>query len=167
MAKYAHTKKPAYGICCTLRLFLKSTLIRWLIWYATPILTLNYVIETMTTKEYIKWEKEAIERGYKKYTTTSSTNDYSYFKTIGKNDGSYKYMIEWRVWDWRKYTEIDANLVDRPYSLDVNIMPDSVLHDMRLDMLIGEPLKLGFDKVEEVADNYYKFLMTEGIIIER
>lgn len=76
-------------------------------------------------------------------------------------------MIEWRVWDWRKYTEIDANLVDRPYSLEVNIMPDSVLHDMRLDMLIGEPLKLGFDKVEEVADNYYKFLMTEGIIIER
>ena len=76
----------------------------------------------MTTEEYLQWEQEAIERGYKKYNTTSSSNDYSYFKTIGKNDDGYKYMIEWRVWDWSKYIDRDPTLINRPYSLEVNII---------------------------------------------
>ena len=118
----------------------------------------------MTLYEYRQWEIEAIERGYRKYNTTSSTNDYSYFKTIGKADGRYKYMIEWRVWSWLKYADRDPSLVDRPYSLEVNIMPDSVKHDMRLDMLVGEPLKFGFDKIEEIAEHYHRFLMDEGVI---
>lgn len=120
----------------------------------------------MKTKEYLKWEKEAVERGYKKYNTTSSTNDYSYFKTVEKKDGRYKYMIEWRVWSWLKYADRDPSLVDRPYSLEVNIMPDSCKNDMRLDFLIGEPLKFGFDKIEEIAENYYHFLVEEEIIIK-
>ena len=115
----------------------------------------------MTTEEYLKWEQEAIERGYKKYTTTSSTNDYSYFKTIGKDDDGYKYIIEWRVWIWLKYAEKDPRCAERPYSLEVNIMPDSIKHEMRLDMLIGDPLTLGFDKVESMAENYYNFLKQE------
>ena len=118
----------------------------------------------MTTEEYLKWEKEAVERGYKKYNTTSSSNEYSYFKTIGKNDDSYKYMIEWRVWLWNKYIDRDPRLRDNPYSLEVNIMPDSVKYDMRLDMLIGDPFVLGFDKVEEVAENYHQFLKTQGLV---
>lgn len=117
----------------------------------------------MTEKEYLKWEKEAIERGYRKYNTTSSSNDYSYFKTIGKTDKGCKYMIEWRVWDWHKYIDRDPSLASNPYSLEVNIIPNSVKYDMRLDMLIGDPLKFGFDKIEEIAENYYKFLITEGI----
>lgn len=117
----------------------------------------------MTEKEYLKWEKEAIERGYRKYNTTSSSNDYSYFKTIGKTDEGYRYMIEWRVWDWRKYITQNITTANRPYSLEVNIIPDSVKYDMRLDMLVGDPLKFGFDKIEEIAENYYKFLITEGI----
>ena len=121
----------------------------------------------MTTKEYLQWEKEAIERGDKKYITTSSTNDYSYFKTIGKDDDGYKYMIEWRVWSWLKYADRDPSLVDRPYSLEVNIMPDSCRYDMRLDMLIGEPLMFGFDRIEEIAERYYQFWMTEGLIDKR
>ena len=118
----------------------------------------------MTTEEYKKWEKEAVERGYKKYNTTSSSNDYSYFKTIGKNADGYKYMIEWRVWDWNKYAGIDPYLMQKPYSLEVNIMPDSIKAEMRLDMLIGDPLVLGFDKVEEVAENYHQFLKTQGLV---
>ena len=118
----------------------------------------------MTTEEYLQWEQEAIERGYKKYNTTSSSNDYSYFKTIGKNDDGYKYMIEWRVWDWSKYIDRDPTLINRPYSLEVNIIPDSCKNDMRLDMLIGDPLVLGFDKVEEVAENYHQFLKTQGLV---
>lgn len=112
----------------------------------------------MTEKEYLKWKKEAIERGYKKYNTTSSTNDYSYFKTIGKSDEGYKYMVEWRVWDWHKYIDRDPTLASRPYSLEVNIMPDSLMYDMRLDMLIGEPLAFGFDKIESIAERYYQFI---------
>lgn len=115
----------------------------------------------MTTEEYKKWEQEAIERGYKKYTTTSSTNDYSYFKTIGKDGDRYKYMIEWRVWCWYKYTDRDPRCKEEPYSLEVNILPDSIKHDMRLDMLIGDPLKLGFDKVESIAEKYYQFIQEE------
>lgn len=115
----------------------------------------------MGTEEYLIWEKEAVERGYKKYTTTTSTNDYSYFKTIGKEDGRYKYMIEWRVWSWLKYIDRDSNLRDNPYSLEVNIMPDSIKYDMRLDMLIGEPLVFGFDRIEEIAERYYQFIRTE------
>lgn len=118
----------------------------------------------MKTKEYMKWEKEAVERGYKKYNTTSSTNDYSYFKTVGKEDGRYKYMIEWRVWSWLKYADRDPSLVDRPYSLEVNIMPDSCKNDMRLDFLIGEPLKFGFDKIEEIAEHFYQFLVKDGVV---
>ena len=34
---------------------------------------------------------------------------------------------------------------------------------MRLDMLVGNPLRFGFDKIEEIAENYHKFLITEGI----
>lgn len=117
----------------------------------------------MTTKEYKEWEKEAIERGYRKYNTTSSTNDYSYFKTIGKSDGHYKYMIEWRVWDFNKYADRDPTLKKSPFSLEVNIMPDSIKADMRLDMLIGDPLVFGFDKIEVIAENYHKFLIAEGI----
>ena len=117
----------------------------------------------MTTEEYLQWEKEAIERGYKKYSTTSSTNDYSYFKTIGENDDGYKYMIEWRVWDWHKYIGRDPSLAERPYSLEVNIMPDSCKYDMRLDFLIGEPLKFGFDKIEEIAEHFHQFLVKEGV----
>jgi hypothetical protein len=115
----------------------------------------------MTTEEYQKWEKEAIERGYKKYSTTSSSNDYSYFKTIGKKGDDYKYMIEWRVWDWRKYIDRDPSVKDSPYSLEVNILPNSCKYDMRLDMLIGEPLVFGFDRIEEIADRYYQFIRTE------
>ena len=121
----------------------------------------------MTTEEYLQWEKEAIERGYKRYNTTSSTNDYSYFKTIGKVDGRYKYMVEWRVWDWHKYIDRDPTIKDEPYSLEVNIMPDSVKHDMRLDFLIGEPLKFGFDKIEEIAEHFHQFLETEGITVKK
>ena len=117
----------------------------------------------MTTEEYLQWEKEAIERGYKKYSTTSSTNDYSYFKTIGKNDDGYKYMIEWRVWDWHKYIDREQHLKDNPYSLEVNIIPDSCKYDMRLDFLIGEPLKFGFDKIEEIAEHFHQFLVKEGV----
>ena len=117
----------------------------------------------MTTEEYLKWEKEAIERGYKKYSTTSSTNDYSYFKTIGKNEDGYKYMIEWRVWDWHKYIGRDPSLAERPYSLEVNIMPDSCKYDMRLDFLVGDPLKFGFDKIEEIAEHFHQFLVKEGV----
>lgn len=120
----------------------------------------------MKTEEYLKWEKEAVERGYKKYNTTSSTNDYSFFKTVGKEDGGFKYMIEWRVWSWHKYIDRDTRLRDNPYSLEVNIMPDSVKYDMRLDMLIGEPLKFGFDKIEEIAEHYHHFLVEEEIIIK-
>lgn len=118
----------------------------------------------MKTKEYLKWEKEAVERGYKKYNTTSSTNDYSYFKTIGKTDEGYKYMIEWRVWSWHKYIDRDPYLKDNPYSLEVNIIPDSCKNDMRLDFLIGEPLKFGFDKVEEIAEHFYQFLVKDGVV---
>ena len=121
----------------------------------------------MTTKEYLQWEKEAIERGYKKYTTTSSTNDYSYFKIIGKDGDGYKCMIEWRVWSWLKYADRDPSLVDRPYSLEVNIVPDSVKNDMRLDFLIGEPLKFGFEKIEEIAEHFHQFLETEGITVKK
>lgn len=117
----------------------------------------------MTEKEYLKWEEEAIERGYRKYNTTTSSNDYSYFKTIGKTDKEYRYMIEWRVWDWRKYITRNITTANRPYSLEVNIIPDSVKYDMRLDMLVGDPLKFGFDKIEEIAENYHKFLIAEGI----
>ena len=115
----------------------------------------------MGTEEYLKWEKEAVDRGYKKYTTTTSANDYSYFKTIGKEDGRYKYMIEWRVWSLLKYIDRDSKLRDNPYSLEVNIMPDSIKYDMRLDMLIGEPLVFGFDRIEEIAERYYQFIRTE------
>ena len=121
----------------------------------------------MTTEEYLQWEKEAIERGYKRYNTTSSNNDYSYFKTIGKDDDGYKYMIEWRVWSWLKYADRDPSLVDNPYSLEVNIIPDSCRYDMRLDMLIGEPLVFGFDRIEEIAERYYQFWMAEGLIDKR
>lgn len=114
----------------------------------------------MTKEEYQQWEKEAIERGYRRYTTTSSTNDYSYFKTIGRDDDGYKYMVEYRVWDWRKYIDRDPNLAKKPYSLEVNIMPDSGKYDMRLDMLVGDPLVFGFDKIEEIAEGYYQFLKT-------
>lgn len=117
----------------------------------------------MTAEEYQKWEKEAIERGYKKYNTTSSSNDYSYFKTIGKNADGYKYMIEWRLWDWRKYIDRDPTLINRPYSLEVNIIPDSCKNDMRLDMLIGDPFALGFDNVESISEHYYQFLQKEGL----
>lgn len=120
----------------------------------------------MTTEEYLKWEKEAIERGYKKYNATSSTNDYSYFKTIGKDDDGYKYMIEWRVWDWHKYIGRDPSLAERPYSLEVNIIPDSCKYDMRLDFLIGDPLKFGFDKIEEIAEHFHKFLVADGIAVK-
>ena len=115
----------------------------------------------MTEQEYLQWEKEAIERRYKKYNTTSSSNDYSYFKTIGKNDNGFQYMIEWRVWDWRKYIDRDATVKDRPFSLDVNIIPDSGKYDMRLDMLIGEPLVFGFDRIEDMAERYYQFVKNE------
>lgn len=115
----------------------------------------------MTTEEYLQWEKKAIERGYKKYSTTSSTNDYSYFKTIGENGDGYKYMIEWRVWTWHKFIDIDPHLKENPYSLEVNIMPDSSKYDMRLDMLIGNPLVFGFDRIEEIAERYYQFWMKE------
>ena len=115
----------------------------------------------MTTKEYLQWEKEAIERGYGKCDTTSSSNDYSYFKTVGKNDDGFQYMIEWRVWNWLKYADRDPSLVDRPYSLEVNIILDSIKYDMRLDMLIGEPLVFGFDQIEEIAKKYYQFITTE------
>lgn len=121
----------------------------------------------MTTEEYLQWEKEAIERGYKKYNTTSSSNDYSYFKTIGKTDKGYKYMIEWRVWDWHKYIDRDPHLKDSPYSLEVNIIPDSCKNDMRLDFLIGDPLKFGFDKVEEIAEHFHQFLVDDGIAVKK
>ena len=58
----------------------------------------------------------------------------------------------------------DPMLKERPYSLDVNIMPDSCANDMRLDMLIGEPLVFGFDKIDEMAEHYYQFLIKEEII---
>lgn len=38
---------------------------------------------------------------------------------------------------------------------------------MRLDMLVGDPLIFGFDKIEEIAENYHKFLITEGIVITK
>ena len=119
----------------------------------------------MTTKEYNQWEQEAVKQGYKKYNTTSSTNEYSYFKTIGKEEDSYKYMIEWRVWDYSKYAHRDIHLKENPYSLDVNIIPDSrVGYGMRLDMLIGDPLSLGFARVEEIAEGYYQFLKKEELV---
>lgn len=117
----------------------------------------------MTEKEYLKWEKEAIERGYRKYNTTSSSNGYSYFKTIGETDEGYRYMIEWRVWNWREYITRNITTASNPYSLEVNIIPNSVKYDMRIDMLVGDPLKFGFDKIEEIAENYHKFLIVEGI----
>lgn len=48
------------------------------------------------------------------------------------------------------------------HSIDTKLM-NVIKYDMRLDMLIGDPLKFGFDKIEEIAENYYKFLITEGI----
>lgn len=120
----------------------------------------------MTEKEYLKWEKEAIERGYRKYNTGLS-NDYSYFKIIGKTDKGYRYIIEWMVWDWRKHITQNITTANSPYSLEVNIIPDSIKNDMRLDMLIGDPLKFGFDKIEEIAENYHRFLITEGIVTSK
>jgi hypothetical protein len=32
---------------------------------------------------------------------------------------------------------------------------------MRLDMLIGEPLVFGFDRIEEIAERYYQFVKNE------
>lgn len=120
----------------------------------------------MTEKEYLKWEKETIERGYRKYNTGLS-NDYSYFKIIGKTDKGYRYIIEWMVWDWRKHITQNITTANSPYSLEVNIIPDSIKNDMRLDMLIGDPLKFGFDKIEEIAENYHRFLITEGIVTSK
>ena len=76
-------------------------------------------------------------------------------------------MIEWRVWDWHKYIDKDPTLKDKPYSLEVNIMPDSCAYDMRLDFLIGNPLKFGFDKIEEIAQRYHQFLELEGLIVNK
>ena len=119
----------------------------------------------MTIEEYKKWEEEAIARGYRKHWSTSSSNEYSYCKTIGKDVDSrrYHYMIEWRVWDFSAYDQRNKTLMERPYSLEVNIMPDNFKFDMRLDMLIGDPLELGFDKVEEMAEHYYEFILNEGL----
>ena len=44
---------------------------------------------------------------------------------------------------------------------EVSIIPDSCENDMRLDMLIGNPLAFGFDKVESVAEHYHQFLKEE------
>ena len=69
--------------------------------------------------------------------------------------------MQWRVWCWYKYADRDPRCKEQPYSLDVNILPDSIKHDMRLDMLIGDPLRLGFDKVESIAEHYYHFIQEE------
>ena len=52
------------------------------------------------------------------------------------------------------------------HSIDTKLM-NVIKYDMRLDMLVGDPLKFGFDKIEEIAENYYKFLITEGIVTSK
>ena len=42
-------------------------------------------------------------------------------------------------------------------------MPDSCKYDMRLDFLVGDPLKFGFDKIEEIAEHFHQFLVKEGV----
>ena len=51
------------------------------------------------------------------------------------------------------------------HSIDTKLM-NVIKYDMRLDMLIGDPLKFGFDKIEEIAEHYHHFLVEEGIIIK-
>lgn len=46
------------------------------------------------------------------------------------------------------------------HSIDTKLM-NVIKYDMRLDMLIGDPLAFGFDKVESIAEHYYQFLKEE------
>lgn len=46
------------------------------------------------------------------------------------------------------------------HSIDTKLM-NVIKYDMRLDMLIGEPLVFGFDRIEEIAERYYQFVKNE------
>lgn len=110
----------------------------------------------MTEKQLKKREAELEKAGYHKSLNTSSTNDYSWFKTIKdpNDDEEWLYMIEWQVWNWLKYADRDPDLHKRPYSMSLAILANN-------DDSSSTGLRTGDDvdiaTAEKAAAEFYEF----------
>lgn len=92
----------------------------------------------MTAEQLQTLEADLQQRGYRKYTGSSTANEsYAWFKTFGKEkdeDGYIVsgYQIAFRVWDMRPYADRDPNLRLCPYGFDFWTSPLGT--DFRTDL---------------------------------
>ena len=103
-----------------------------------------------TREQAARLEEKLAKAGYKKYNSClTSSEDYAYFKAIGKDDdsGECDYQIAFRFWDWEKYPRGEG------MGVDVAIL---VSNNGRTDLLISYPsLDIGY--IEGVAKEFYEF----------
>lgn len=104
----------------------------------------------MTEKELKALEEELASSGYKKYTTCLSDREsWGWFKSF-KRDDKPLFMIEFRIWDFRKYPQCPD-----PFSYDVLIIND--VSDTRMDLNITFP-KFNIETIEKIAWDLNKML---------
>ena len=109
----------------------------------------------MKLKEWQSFEKELLDRGYRKWTSALyGEEDFDMSKKIivdDNQDNSKEYVIIFKFWDFEKYRE------GMGYTVSVAIMPH---FDGRADMLISTDVT-DIKRIEEIAEHYYQLVVKE------
>jgi len=109
----------------------------------------------MDYKEWQSFEKELLDRGYKKWTSALyGEEDFDVSKKFivdDNQDDPKEYVIIFRFWDFEKYR------INVGYSVSVAIMPH---FDGRADMLISTDVT-NIKRIEEIAEHYYQLVVKE------
>lgn len=124
----------------------------------------------MTEEELKSIEADLADRGYRKMTTCLSSHEsWGWFKAWKDHNGEILYQIEWRVWDYRNFSN-----APEPYGVDMLILDGGANH--RIDLEITSP-KFDIPTVEDIAfslhnmlspyiELYSKIIDNESVLIE-
>ena len=101
-----------------------------------------------------EFEKELQEKGYKKLTTCKAKDrdSFEWYKAFRYKNGNLKYQIFFEFWDFVKYGYAE-------WGVSVTVMPESREDNVgRRDLELSVDWAEDIDKVEKVADSFYKFI---------
>ena len=100
------------------------------------------------------FEKELQEKGYKKLDSCKAKDrdSFEWYKAFRYKNGNLKYQIFFEFWDFVKYGYSE-------WGVSVTVMPESCEDNVgRRDLELSVDWVEDIDKIEKVADSFYKFI---------
>ena len=110
--------------------------------------------ENMIPSRVEEFEKELKEKGYKKLDSCKAKDrdSFEWYKAFRYKNGNLKYQIFFEFWDFVKYGYSE-------WGVSVTVMPESCEDNVgRRDLELSVDWVEDIDKIEKVADSFYKFI---------